>query len=177
MATVTKDYFVKNKDKWSSRPAAWLLGATTDKPLPKTRHEALFNYLDTGELEYLPDDSDVILNALTDGLSTDNDRVTLCIPNKCKCDLLYWQSISDVKYYTQGEERPVGDPLRTRVETYLAWESHNSHSLPTLAASAAPTYPGRLGPISVLNPVHPTQPDVKVKGKGKVKSEKGKRGM
>ena len=50
-------------------------------------------------------------------------------------------------YYTQGEERPVGDPLCTHVEMYLAWESHNSHSLLTLSASAAPTYPGQLGPI------------------------------
>ena len=98
-------------------------------------------------------------------------------PNKCKCNLLYWQSISDVKYYTQGEERPVGDPLHTHVEMYLGWESHNSHLPPTLAASATPTYPGQLGPISVLNPVHPTQPDVRVKGKGMVKSEKGKQGI
>ena len=113
MATLTQDYFVKNKDKWSSWETTWLLGATTAKPLPKTCYEALYNYLETGELQYLPDDSDTILNVLTDGIRTDDDRVMLHIPDKCKWNLLYFDSLFLI--ILRGRE------TTWRSSSYLCW--------------------------------------------------------
>ena len=84
MALLTKEYFVKNKDKRASWELAWLLGTTMDKPLPKTRKEAMYHFLETGDLDYLPDNSDSILNVLTDGVGTEEERMDMLIPDKCK---------------------------------------------------------------------------------------------
>ena len=91
MAQLNKDFFVNNKDKHGSWEVAWLLGTSVDPPLPKTCQEAMFSFLATGNLDYLPDDSDTILNALTNGLG-DLEPMNMCIPEKCKYILLYFES-------------------------------------------------------------------------------------
>ncbi len=83
MALLTKEFFINNKNKRGSWGLAYLLGTTEDKPLPKTRQEAMYHFLETGELDYLPNDSDTVLNVLTDGLD-DYDWMPLQIPDNCK---------------------------------------------------------------------------------------------
>ncbi len=150
MALLTQDYFILNKDKRSSWEATWLIRTTTDKPLPKMRIDAISHYLETGSLDYLPDDSDSILNVLTDGLGNLKE-ITLQIPHKCKYNLLYFDDPFLTLYIViQGEERPPGDPLQMHVEMYLA-----SQNPPAASASAPPVYQGQAGLISILNPTTP----------------------
>jgi len=47
------------------------------------------HYLEMGSLNYLPNNSDTILNVLTDGLG-DPDQTALQILDKCKYGLLYF---------------------------------------------------------------------------------------
>ena len=44
----------------------------------------MYHFLETGELDYLPDDLDSILNVLTDGLGTNQEGMAVWIPDKCK---------------------------------------------------------------------------------------------
>ncbi len=173
MALLTRDYFILNKDKRSSWEAAWLVGTTMDKPLPKMCIDAISHYLETGSLDYLPDNSDSILNVLTDGLD-DLKEITLQIPHKCKYNLLYFDDPFLTLYIViQGEERPPGNPLQMHVEMYLA-----SQNPPAASASAPPVYQGQAGPISILNPTTPVRSDTKGKAKEKAKpSKKGKDSM
>ena len=84
MAHLTKEYFIKNKDKQASWELACHLGTTMDKPLPKTCTEAMYHFLETGDLDYLPDNLDSILNVFTDGVGTDEERMDMLIHDKCK---------------------------------------------------------------------------------------------
>jgi len=137
------------------------------------RIDAISHYLETGSLDYLPDNSDSILNVLTDGLG-DLKEITLQIPHKCKYNLLYFDDPFLTLYIViQGEERPPGNPLWMRVEMYLA-----SQNPPAASASAPPVYQGQAGPISILNLTTPVRSDTKGKAKEKAKpSKKGKDSM
>ena len=76
-----------------------------DKPLPKTYIDAMCHYLETGSLDYLPDDSDIVLNVLTDGLG-DLKEITLQIPDKCKYNLLHFDNA--VAQLRKWAEKPAG---------------------------------------------------------------------
>ncbi len=67
MALLTKEFFINNNKQGSWGPA-YHLGTTKDQPLPKTRQEGMYHFLETGELDRYPNDSDTVLNVLTDGL-------------------------------------------------------------------------------------------------------------
>ncbi|KAF8315081.1 uncharacterized protein EI90DRAFT_3003519, partial [Cantharellus anzutake] len=136
-----KAYYVKNKDQRRTWNMAYLLGLTQDKPLPKSRQEAVYNFIENGHLDYLPDDSEVTLNALSDG-GGDITGMPVRIPNN-------W------------EDKSPDDPVRARVQAYIAakdsgqfpYSAEPIHPLPTQTpASNAPIYLGQWGPVTVLNP-------------------------
>ena len=77
MVSLNADFFIKNKDKWGSWNVTWIMGSTPDQPL------AVFGFLETGSLNYLPRSSDMVLNVLTNG-HEDFEDLPMRIPEKCK---------------------------------------------------------------------------------------------
>ncbi|KAF8317520.1 uncharacterized protein EI90DRAFT_3133896 [Cantharellus anzutake] len=82
------------------------LGLAEEKPLPKSRREAVYHFIENGHLNYLPDDSDTVSNVLTDG-GNNASKMSVKIPEN-------W------------EEKPLDDPVHTCVQTYLT-AKRNGH--------------------------------------------------
>src|SRR5260370_21693620 len=83
MASLNTNFFVRNKDKKGFWNIAWIMGSTPDQPLPQTREQAIYHFLETGSLEYLPNSSHTVLNVLTDGHG-DFEDMAVRIPDKCE---------------------------------------------------------------------------------------------
>ncbi len=179
MASLNADFFIKNKDKWGSWNIAWIMGSTPDQPLLKTWEDAVFGFLETGSLDYLPRSSDMVLNVLTNGRE-DFEDLPMRIPEKCEYNSIhiYIWCISDFFFDRGGPITNQPSPTSSRKVSGYQEQPEPAPVKAPIEASMGPPAQGHHGPISISNLLNlaPNPAPNPVKGKSKA-SEKGRKSM
>ncbi|KAF8314324.1 uncharacterized protein EI90DRAFT_3136138 [Cantharellus anzutake] len=145
---------------------AYLLGLAEEKPLPKSRREVVYHFIENGHLNYLPDDSDTVSNVLTDG-GDNASEMSVKIPKNCKSDFLIWSLPMTLTYLTAKRNGHFPYSL----EPHLPTTNPPPVSAPTPSTQVnVPLYLGQWGPIAMLNPAPvytlPSTPQTQVAAAG-----------